>query len=315
MHVNGSINYGSGEGFRYWLRTRLPRAIDRRLRLGEIRAALARHDHALISFPKTGRTWLRVMLCDVLREKHALPDSDAFRAGKIADMVAGVQGAPRIWVSHDDDPQWREERHLHHDKSAYRGHRVCFLVRDPRDVIVSLFFQKTKRRGVPLANARELLYHQVGGLRSLVAFYNIWWRARTVAGGFHLVRYEDMRRDAAGELAKVCDFLGFGALPDGAIGRAVEAASFERMRQAEQSGERSGHLFKPGDKSDVQSYKTREGKIGGYRTHFSDEDIRWMDAHIAEHLDPAFGYSVPRPAPPVPASADAPPAFAGAQTA
>jgi alcohol sulfotransferase len=52
----------------------------------------------------------------------------------------------------------------------------------------------------------------------------------------------------------------------------------------------SGGRMRPRDRKNPQSFKTRRGKVGGYRDHFDDGEIAEIDRLIAEQLSPVFGY-------------------------
>ncbi|MEM7023686.1 MAG: hypothetical protein AAF637_14000, partial [Pseudomonadota bacterium] len=54
---------------------------------------------------------------------------------------------------------------------------------------------------------------------------------------------------------------------------------------------RSGGRMKPRDRKNPKSFKTRRGKVGGYRDYFDDREIAEIDRRIAEQLSPVFGYA------------------------
>jgi hypothetical protein len=75
---------------------------------------------------------------------------------------------------------------------------------------------------------------------------------------------------------------------------AVEFADFSNMRKME-AGEhfvRSKKL-RAYDPSDIDTFKTRQGKVGGYRSHLGSLDIDYIESRIRERLDPAAGYREP----------------------
>jgi Sulfotransferase domain len=99
----------------------------------------------VVSFPKTGRTWLRVLLAAV----------EANRRGEDTNAVVGQ------WLEHEAPTLADRSVFFTHALSANAHERVeamshflgyigdrrrVFLVRDPRDTIVSYFFQVTKRQ-------------------------------------------------------------------------------------------------------------------------------------------------------------------------
>ncbi len=52
---------------------------------------------------------------------------------------------PKIIVTHDNDPHWKKPDELELSKNKYKNTKVIFLARDPRDVVVSAYFEQKKR--------------------------------------------------------------------------------------------------------------------------------------------------------------------------
>ncbi|NIW61013.1 MAG: sulfotransferase domain-containing protein, partial [Nitrospinaceae bacterium] len=61
---------------------------------------------------------------------------------------------------------------------------------------------------------REYVYEPVGGIKTILEFYNIWARNRHVPRDFLLVTYESLQGDPLGELRRVIDFLGLAGVGD-----------------------------------------------------------------------------------------------------
>jgi alcohol sulfotransferase len=49
--------------------------------------------------------------------------------------------------------------------------------------------------------------------------------------------------------------------------------------------------LKSGDRDNPDAFKTRRGKVGGYRDYFDDEQLAVVDKLVEEGLDPVFGYA------------------------
>jgi hypothetical protein len=174
----------------------------------------------------------------------------------------------------------------------YHDKKVVFLARDPRDIIVSAYFQATKRKHLFDGTVTEYFRQPVGSFDSIIEFFNTWASQRLVPKGFLLVRYEDLRLDPHGQLRRILDFVGLEEIDAGAIETAVNFASFDNMRRLEASGDMADvKALRPGDPEDAESYKTRRGKIGGYVDYLAEEDIDYMNRRVAAELDPFFGYS------------------------
>ncbi len=252
-----------------------------------VAAATKDADAVLVSFPKVGRTWLRVLIGKAFQERYELRTRQLLRvtAGRVV-----AEGMPRIVSTHDDATQDKPARDVIANKSAYRNHRVLFMVRDPRDVIVSHYFHQTKRRADPYERSlAEFLREPNGSLDTIIAFYNVWAAQRHVPAAFHLLRYEDLKADTEGALRQVLDFLGADGISDRAVRRAVEFASFERSQQREREQKLDLKALRAWDPDDEDSFKARRGVVGGYVDYLSDEQIAEMNQRLAS-LNPLYGY-------------------------
>ena len=244
-------------------------------------------DVFLVSYPKVGRTWLRVLIGKAFAEQYGLRRRELMRA--TAARVS-ADGMPRILATHDDATVDKPARYVFADKSPYRRHKVLFMVRDPRDVIVSQYFQRTKRKRDPYQGTlADFLTEPRGSLDTLIAFYNAWANQRSIPAGFHLVKYEDLRRDTTTALRGVLDFVGAQEIPDDLVTRAVEFASFERARQREAAGKVKSKARRAWDRSDPESYKARRGVVGGYVDYLTPEQVAAVNERL-QRLDPSYEY-------------------------
>jgi hypothetical protein len=252
--------------------------------------AQRRADVMLVSYKKSGRTWLTMMLSRCLASHAGLTDVDYLATDLIGGAAAGL---PHIRISHDDNPHWKTPARLARSKRRYRNKKVILLVRDPRDVVVSLFFQRTRRERAYTGTLREFLNERTGSLDTIIEYYNIWARQRSRPRGFCLVRYEDLKDDPAGELERILRFAGVEPLDRAHVREAVQFGSFENMRAMEAADALKQGRLRAGDPKDQESFKTRKGKVGGYVEYLNPEEIEWMERRIAQTLDPIFDYGDP----------------------
>jgi len=245
----------------------------------------------LISYPKCGRTWLRMLLSRALESHYGAPDID-YLGG---DFLGGnVPGAPRIRVSHDDDPHWKTARGLDRRKRRYRGKKVVLLVRDPRDVVVSMYFERSRRERAYEGSLSQFLHERRGSLDTILAYYNVWAGARGIPSDLLVVRYEDLRRNTEAELLRLLSFLGIEGVAPETLQEAAHFASFENMRKMESSGAVESGRLRPRDPQDPESFKTRRGKVGGFVDYLSADEIEDVERRIRSGLDESFGYGRPR---------------------
>ena len=275
-------------------------AIERRLRGKEEYRKLQLADWVLISWGKSGRTWFRVMLSRFYQVKHHLPVNRLLEFDNLHRMQPLV---PKVLFSHNN--YIRDYLDSFDKLDHFRDKKVVLLVRDPRDVAVSQFFQwkyrmrphKKLLNNYPRHDADVSVWDFVSnpacGVPRIVDFFNGWARALPVLGdNVLIIRYEDMRADPAGVMARVLDFVETPGTPE-EIAKAVEFASYDNMKKLEEQSlfKGSGARVRPGDKRNPNSFKVRRAKVGGYRDYFDDEQVQKVDRMVVDQLDPVFGYS------------------------
>jgi hypothetical protein len=240
----------------------------------------------LLSFPKAGRTWLRLMMGKAMALHYRLDDADLIKIDQMADQRPGI---PRIKAKHDDNPHFKTPEELVVNKSEYRHVQVILLVRDLRDLTVSNYFEFARRLNQTDLKLHEYVRMRRGGVETMVRYHNIWARNLEAPAAFKLARYEDLHADPEAQLKELLTFCRVEGVSDQTVAEAVRFARFENMRKLERSGSVSSRL-QAADPNDTESYKTRKGKVGGYSDYLSAQDIEWINGKIRNELDPFFGY-------------------------
>ncbi len=273
---------------------------ERRLRGQEQLDRLSRADIVVVSFGKSGRTWLRVMMSQFFKIKHQLPIKSLLGFDNFHNLDASI---PRVFFTHDNyikDFAGNEE-----NKSPFYNKTVVLMARDPRDVAVSQYFQwkfrmkpsKFALNNYPPQGSDISLYDFVtgdngGSISAVNDYLNLWARESDNIERLHLLRYEDLRAEPVKYFSGMLEFLGLGA-SEQQIEEAVEYASFENMKAMESGQQAKSTLssgrMKPGDASNPDSYKTRRAKVGGFRDYFDDAQVDVINAQVAE-LDSRYGY-------------------------
>ena len=93
-------------------------------------------DLYIISFPKCGRTWLRLIIGKYIQECYGLKDVPKSEILELTPLSRYKRKIPTIRVTHDDDPHKKIPKDIETNKKKYRRKKIIFMVRDPRDVIV-----------------------------------------------------------------------------------------------------------------------------------------------------------------------------------
>ena len=287
----------------------LPRSIrvSARVRgLAPLEVAKARKAQLLIiAHPKSGNTWLKVMISRLYQVRHGFPDSQIHKTDEFTRKVPAV---PRLAASNGCYSYEAAVGQLlepaNRDAEMTRK-AVVFLARHPCDIAVSWYHQFTKRQSKhkqELINAE--LEHPVDrgtidmwdfvrnseiGLLHLIEFLNGWQRRLADHPNALVTRYEDLRSQPARTLRAVLATAG-ETFSDAELEEAVRFGSFDHLRGLESQGH-----FKQGgltlrDTQDPNSFKVRRAKVGGYVEDFTPEQVAELDELVAKHLSPDFGY-------------------------
>jgi len=273
---------------------------ERYLRGFEDHRRIGRADAVIVSFGKSGRTWLRVMLSRFFGIRYGLPEKSLMGFDNLSRRHRSI---PKLLFTHDNYlADFTGERT---SKSDYFGNRVLLLVRDPADVAVSQYFQwrhrmkpRKKRINAYPAHGTEMevadfVLDEGGVLVRIVEFMNLWASERERFGdALMIVRYEDLRAEPEAWLAKVLAFLGTPGSQE-EIEQAVAFASVDNMRKMEltRGFQGGGRRMRAGDEKNPDSYKVRRAKVGGYRDYFSADELSRIDRIIDQTLAPEFGYA------------------------
>ena len=236
----------------------------------------------IASYPRSGNTWFRFLLANILTGETAGFESINRAAPQMGLQAIGrplLPGEGRLVKTHEP---WRREYG-----------RAVYLVRDLRDVMLS-YYTRGKALGLmPGTTFDEFLPRFLEGKFCAVGSWadhvRSWVESPLAArGGVLVVRYEDLRGDTLAELEKLLAFLGC-AVDAGAIEKAVAANSLEQMRAQE---DRSRYFPRGADGS---GRFVREGAIGGWREKLTPAQAALVDQHAGPELA-RMGYpaGVPR---------------------
>jgi Sulfotransferase domain len=239
------------------------------------------HYYYLASFPKSGNTWVRFLLANVIFEPgmglkgfgRYVPDSHIKSdLPYMGDPTSPFNTAPRQFVKT-------------HFRYQPEFQNVIYVSRDGRDAITSYYHWINARSKEPVALRDIIAGNTVWGLWSDHVLG--WMRGRC---NRMLVKYEDLFRDTPGQLRRMLDFAQIPA-DDDQITRAVQAASFESMREKEQElrAERQKDAPQPDQPAGEKIMFVRKGGSGDWRNLFSPADIELFWKHHRPGME-AAGY-------------------------
>ncbi len=200
---------------------------------------LDREDVLLVSYPKSGNTWVRFFLCNLVTGLEG--DGSAVKFETVDAMMPELavddlhkpwpfKTIPRIVKSHN--PYWL----------PFRGHVCIYVVRDPRDVMVSHYhFVTGKAKAKWEGEFSDFIRHPKFGLENWFRHVQSWQGHMSI-----LVRYEDLLADDVTEFRKILSLLG-ATVPEDLFLETVEKSRFKNLKKVvEESGHTKNDEWKPG---------------------------------------------------------------------
>jgi Sulfotransferase domain len=198
-------------------------------RLPALREATVYPDDVfLVSYPKSGNTWLRFLLGNLAYGN----DPVSF------DNVE--QRIPSIYQSTNGEMQLvRRPRYIKsHEPFHPRYQNVIYVVRDPRDVAVSYYHFSLKLKKISANSStdsfvKDLIADYVPNPCGTWADHVMGWLAMERSRrSFLLLRYEDLIDNTARELSKVAAFLNLPT-DEETLNQTIRLSSADRMRRLE----------------------------------------------------------------------------------
>ena len=235
----------------------------------------------LISFPKTGRTWLMYMI-----DQLQLISNNNSRIDKFFLLNEHDNSEIIIENGYRNNPL---DIFKFASRYKYKRAKVIFLVRDPRDVVVSHFHQITKRSVNPFIfeNISEFIRDEVLGFNRIIHYYNLWYNNRNIPEEFLLVRYEDLLQNGVVELLRIDSFLKLN-ICDSKVKSVYNNSSADKMRKKEVNNQFDDFNNFGKEKNQM---KVRNAVSGGYLNELDEEDILYCNK-IMKDLNPYFNYNI-----------------------
>ncbi|HEX8815444.1 MAG TPA: sulfotransferase domain-containing protein [Terriglobales bacterium] len=226
------------------------------------------------SYPRSGRTWSRFVLYEILTGRES----------NFADVNATLQG---VYSLSHGIPVLPNGGRVVNTHEAYRREykKALVLVRDVRDVVLSEyaylkgleFFDGTLDEFIP----------RFCGVGGKVNGYGTWhshvasWLDSPIAGtpNLLLVQYEELRRQPEEWFGRIVDFFGVHVTPE-RIAQAVAHNSIREMKEKErkQPQMRSGDFV-------------RSGSIRGWRDKLTASQVKLVEKHTGGVLQ-RLGYQL-----------------------
>jgi hypothetical protein len=228
-------------------------------------------DVFLVSYPRSGNTWTRFLLGNLIDQKKPV---------SFLDVESRI---PEIYFNNDRFMRRLPRPRILKSHECFQAHypRVIYLVRDPRDVAISFYHHNVKAGNIPDNYSMDEFVprfiagefdRKFGSWRDNVMSWSV---LRGENPNFVMLRYEDMKNDTTCAVGKIagfldqCGFRGIDCSPE-AIRRAIELSSPERMRALEKEEADSWVLTK---RTRLDKPFVRSAKSGGWKSQLSAQSV------------------------------------------
>jgi hypothetical protein len=241
-------------------------------------------DTFLLSYPKSGNTWSRFLVANLLHTGGPVDFAN------INSIIPSTEGATKRDLNHVPRPRVLKS----HDYFDPRYPKIVFIVRDPRDVVLSEYYWDIKRRALNedcrIEDFVERFVH--GPLNHPFGTWgeNVgsWFYTRRNSPNFLLLKYESLQADPVREVTRIARFLNLPAEPS-RIEYAVQQSSADRMRELERT---QGHLWASTKETRKDKPFVRSAKSGGWKAELPEACINRLETTWGA-LMRDLGYELP----------------------
>jgi hypothetical protein len=234
---------------------------------------LYQDDIFLVSFPKSGNTWLSFIIANLLKK-----DNENINFHNVINYI------PELGIHNQKILNLNRPRIIKsHDTYNSQFSVVIYLVRDPRDVYVSYYHYKRKLLPESQSFSEFLRKNDLYPCR-WHTHVESWMDKSNVA---LFLKYEDILADTFGKVCKVAEVILGNVPSDERIWEAIENSSFNKMKAIEKE---YGRPFKSRAQEIKSSTFVRKGTIGDWNNHFTEEDKEYLGTEVGSLLE-ILGYA------------------------
>lgn len=218
---------------------------------------LSENDIILVSFPKSGNTWVRNILAnyigiqDLGKEKITFTELDNTMPGLGTDVFF------KQW-----DFSIPKFSATHFNYSFYFNKtRNVLILRDPRDVMVSYFFYINKKKNnYSFEDLYDLLIHPRFGLDNWFRHTMSWYKNVDF-----IIVYEELLESDTSIIKAMFEKFDIAYKEENLL-QAIENSRFKNFKKIEQT---YGHSRPDENESDFSF--ARKGEAGDYKNHFNEK--------------------------------------------
>ncbi|KAG5564533.1 hypothetical protein RHGRI_000647 [Rhododendron griersonianum] len=229
-------------------------------------------DVLLISTPKSGTTWLKALIFATMKRTCYTNSTHPLLTTNPHDCVPFFEFEPKSILD--------------------SGCKIVYLCRDPKDVLISMwyFLAKVRSKELPPLSLEETVDLFSRGIFGFGPFWDhvqgYWKASLECPERIFFITYEEMKRDTFVKVKRMAEFLGqpfsMEEETERVVEEIIELCSFGKLKNLEvnKNGSRN-----PSFKNDVFF---RKGEVGDWRNHLTPQMVERLDQITNEKLPGLF---------------------------
>ncbi|XP_046311702.2 sulfotransferase 2A1 [Marmota monax] len=239
-------------------------------------------DTVIVSYPKSGTLWLIEILCLI----HSRGDPKWVQSVpfwkrspwieiKYAEQLERDSEDPRFFTSH-------LPFHLFPKSFFTSKGKVIYIIRNPRDALVSGYFFWSRTNFVKSPDSLEQFFEQF--IQGNVP-YGSWfehirgWMSVRHRENVLLLSYEELQKNPRSTIERICQFLGKKLSPE-ELDSVLKNSSFQVMKQ----NKMSNFAVLPEELMNTGFLVTRKGTCGDWKNHFTVAQAEAFDKLYQEKM-------------------------------
>lgn len=226
-------------------------------------------NYYILSYPKSGRTWLFKILS---LYSFKLNNDNFIKNRKLVNFDNKY-----IKFIHDcSDPNPYPVKTTEFKNKDLVNKKKIILLRDPREIIISFWYQMKFREKTYNKNISEFIDDEYFGIEKLISFYNSI--NQVLLNNFKIITYNHLVSNTFEEIKKIVNFFNL-EINENLIKNCIEDCSFDNLQKEEMK------MLKSTDK---RSMKFRSGVSGNFNYELNNQDIEKINNKIKNKLNNNF---------------------------